>query len=145
MSNEEIIWRYLKEQGLTDAGTAGLMGNLYAESGLRPTNLQSTYEKKLKLTDESYTKAVDNKTYNNFIKDSAGYGLAQWTYWTRKEKLLNFAREKNKSIGDLYLQLDFLMIELSNSYPGVLKTLKTTSSVNKASKEVLTKFEKPAD
>jgi hypothetical protein len=38
-TNEELIWQYLKAQGLTDAGTAGLMGNLYAESGLRPTNL----------------------------------------------------------------------------------------------------------
>ena len=33
--SEKTIWEYLKAQGLTDAGTAGLMGNLYAESGLR--------------------------------------------------------------------------------------------------------------
>ena len=38
-TNEELIWKYLKEKGLTDAGAAGLMGNLYAESGLNPTNL----------------------------------------------------------------------------------------------------------
>jgi len=60
------------------------MGNLYYESSLNSKNLQGTYEKKLNMTDESYTKAVDNKTYTNFIKDSAGYGLAQWTYWSRK-------------------------------------------------------------
>ena len=59
-TNEQIIWKYLKSQGLTDAGVAGLMGNLYAESGLKPTNLQNTYEKKLGFTDASYTKAVDN-------------------------------------------------------------------------------------
>ena len=97
-TNEELIWQYLKAQGLTDAGTAGLMGNLYAESGLKPTNLQNNYEKKLGFTDDSYTKAVDNGTYGNFVRDSAGYGLAQWTYWSRKESLLNYVKKKNKSI-----------------------------------------------
>ena len=38
-TNEELIWQYLKTQGLSDAGAAGLMGNLFAESGLKPTNL----------------------------------------------------------------------------------------------------------
>ena len=36
-NNEEKIWNYLKAQGMTDCGAAGLMGNLYAESGLIPT------------------------------------------------------------------------------------------------------------
>ena len=144
-TNEELIWQYLKAQGLTDAGTAGLMGNLYAESGLKPTNLQNNYEKKLGFTDDSYTKAVDNGTYDNFVRDSAGYGLAQWTFWSRKESLLNYLKKKNKSIGDLYAQLDFLMIELSNGYKGLLNTLKTTNSVKEASNGVLLQFERPAD
>ena len=74
--NEKIIWDYFKGKGLTDAGTAGLMGNLYAESGLNPKNLQNNFEKKLGFNDDTYTKAVDNGSYGNFIKDSAGYGLA---------------------------------------------------------------------
>lgn len=83
------------------------MGNLYAESGLIPTNLQNSYEKKLKMTDSEYTYAVDSKRYKNFIKDGAGYGLAQWTFWTRKQNLLQFCQNKGKSIGDLNTQLDF--------------------------------------
>lgn len=31
-NNEEKIWNYLVEKGLSKAGAAGLMGNLYAES-----------------------------------------------------------------------------------------------------------------
>ena len=58
-SNEELIWDFLKAQGLNDYGIAGLMGNLYAESGLNPKNLQNTYEKSLGYTDDSYTAAVD--------------------------------------------------------------------------------------
>lgn len=89
-TNEEKIWNFLKAKGLNDCGIAGLMGNLYAESGLRPNNLQNTYERKLGYTDESYTAAVDSGEYTNFAKDSAGYGLAQWTYHTRKAALLAF-------------------------------------------------------
>ena len=33
---EERIWRFLKGKLLSDCGAAGLMGNLYAESGLNP-------------------------------------------------------------------------------------------------------------
>ena len=44
-NNEEKIWNYLKGAGLNDFGTAGLMGNLYAESGLIPTTWR-TYMKK---------------------------------------------------------------------------------------------------
>lgn len=88
------------------------MGNLYAESCLIPTNLQNGYEKTLGFTDATYTAAVDKGTYQNFVKDSAGYGLAQWTYWSRKKNLLDFAKKKGKSIGDLEMQLDFLWNEL---------------------------------
>ena len=140
-----IIWQFLKSQQLTDAGVAGLMGNLYAESGLKPNNLQNSYEKTLGFTDVTYTEAVDKGTYNNFIHDKAGYGLAQWTWWSRKEALLNYAKQKKQSIGNLQMQLEFLMLELTNNYIDLLKILKTTKSVRTASNEVLLKFERPAD
>jgi hypothetical protein len=60
------------------------MGNLDAESGLRSNNLQDTYSREFNLTDAQYTAAVDNGTYTKFVNDEAGYGLAQWTYWSRK-------------------------------------------------------------
>lgn len=145
VTNEEIIWQYLKNQGLSDAGAAGLMGNLFAESGLNPQNLQNTYEKKLGYTDVTYTAAVDNGKYTNFIRDSAGYGLAQWTYWSRKQGLYNYAKDNNTSIGNLNTQLEFLFSELSSGYKSLLKMLKTTTSVKEASNGVLTQFEKPAD
>lgn len=56
--------------------------------------------------------AVDSGAYSNFVHDSAGYGLAQWTYWSRKESLLNFARKTSASIGSLEMQLDFMIREL---------------------------------
>ena len=110
-NNEEKIWNYLTTQGLTEAGAAGLMGNLYAESALEPKNLQNSYEKALGFTDTTYTAAVDNGTYQNFARDAAGYGLAQWTYWSRKEALLDYAKARGKSVGDLETQLGFLVQE----------------------------------
>ncbi len=145
MTNAKEIWDKLITSGLTKAGTAALIGNLEAESALNPKNLQNSYEKSLGYTDESYTKAVDNGTYSNFVKDCAGYGLAQWTYWARKQELLSYAKACKKSIGDLDMQLDFLLKELSESYPAVLKILKTTDDVKTASDCVMCQYERPAD
>ncbi len=144
-TNEEKIWNYLAAAGLTACGAAGLMGNLYAESGLVPANLQNTYEKKLGYTDAAYTAAVDSGAYTNFAKDGAGYGLAQWTYHTRKAALLAFAKEAGKSVGDLEIQLAFLVHELGGSFPAVLSALKTAKTVREASDAVLLKFERPAN
>lgn len=143
--SEKTIWEYLKAQGLTDAGAAGLMGNLYAESGLRPNNLQNSYEGKLGMADAEYTEMVDRGTYANFGNDRAGYGLAQWTYPSRKAALLACAKAAGKSIGDLEMQLGFLMQELSTGYKTVLNVLRTTVSVREASDIVLLQFERPAD
>lgn len=144
-TNAEKIWNYLKGKGLNDYGAAGVLGNLNAESALNPHNLQNTFEKKLGYTDDTYVAAVDSGAYTNFVKDSAGFGLAQWTYWSRKQNLLNFAKSAGKSIGDLEMQLDFLWKELSESYKSVLTTLKTATSVLEASNAVLLKYERPAD
>ena len=135
----------MKKKGLNDYGTAGLMGNLYAESGLKPTNLQNSCEKSIGMTDAEYTKAVDKKTYCNFVKDQAGYGLAQWTYWSRKKRLLEYAQKERKSIGDLETQLGFLVKEIAENYPSVMKALKTATSVRQASDIVLLKYERPAN
>lgn len=142
---EKIIWDYLKSKGLNDFGTAGLMGNLYAESGLISCNLENTYNKSLGLSDDAYTKAVDNGSYPDFIYDKAGYGLAQWTYWSRKKALYDDAKSCNKSIGDLQMQLDFLIKELNESFSGVLDVLKGATSVLEASNKVLLDFERPAN
>lgn len=146
MSNSKIIWDFLKKEGFSDFGVAGLMGNLDAESALRPNNLQDTYSRSLGLSDAEYTAKVDNGTYTNFVRDSAGYGLAQWTYWSRKENLLNYAKSKKKSIGDLEMQLEFLVQELKTSYKNsVYNILVNATTVQQASDVVLMNFERPAN
>ena len=143
--DEKIMWDYFKSKGLNDYGIAGLMGNLYAESGLRPCNLQNTYEKSLSMTDAEYTSAVDSGTYTNFVEDKAGYGLAQWTYWSLKRDMLAYFQKKKMSIGDGTTQMEFLCHQLSTSYKSVWTTLQTAKTVLEASNAVLLKFERPAD
>lgn len=144
-NNEEKIWNFLTGKGLSAHGAAGLMGNLYAESALNSMNLQNTYEKSLGYTDATYTAAVDSGKYSNFVHDNAGYGLAQWTYYTRKEALLQYAKSVVASIGDLEMQLGFLFKELSSGYASLLANLKIATSVRTASDAVLTIYERPAD
>lgn len=145
MSNEKAIWDFFHGKGLNDYGVAGLMGNLYAESGLMPNNLQNTGNKKLGMTDAEYVEAVDNGTYKKFVKDSQGFGLAQWTFWSRKQALLDYAKSCGVSIGDLHMQLNFLWKELSESFSGVLSVLRNAASILEASNAVLFDFERPAN
>ena len=142
---EKIIWDYLRGKGLSNYAAAGVMGNLYAESSLRANNLQDSFEKRLELSDTEYTESVDTGTYQNFAMDGAGYGLAQWTWWTRKRDLYEYAKETGRSIGDLTMQLEFFWRELERDFPSVLSALTIASSVREASNAVLFQYERPAD
>lgn len=143
--SEKTIWTKLGAVIRNDYGTAGIMGNLYAESALKPTNLQQSAEKRLGMSDEQYTYAVDHGFYNDFVMDKAGYGLAQWTYHTRKAALLNYAHSRGVSIGNEDTQVEFLLKELKEDYPTLLKTLQAAQSVREASDAVLKQYEQPKD
>ena len=139
------IKAWLLEQGLTEEGALGLMANLYVESGFRANNLQNSYVKKLGLSDEEYTARVDNGQYTEFVTDRAGYGLCQWTFWSRKQALLDFAKSRGASIGDEGMQLEYLMQELTNKYPTVLNLLKTSHDERECAIRVMLDFERPAN
>lgn len=143
---ERRVWNYLIGKGLTPQATAGIMGNLMAESGIRSNNLQNSYEKRLG-SDEEYTSKVDSGEYNNFIGDKAGYGLAQWTSAGRKEGLYNLAKSRGTSIADIGTQLDWLWEELNSPYykGKTLDKIANTDDIQAASDTFLTKFECPAN
>ena len=141
---EKTIWETLLAFIGNAYGVAGLMGSLYAESALNPKNLQNTGNKALGMTDDEFTAAMDAGAYGNFVNDGYGYGLAQWTFHTRKAALLAYVQERGVSVGDLAAQLGFLCKELEG-YKTVLSTLKTATSVRVASDIVLKKYEAPAD
>lgn len=143
MSAKNIYDRF-RAAGMTHAGACGMLGNLDAESSLKANNLQNSYEKKLGFIDELYTAAVDNGSYKNFVTDEAGYGLAQWTYSPRKRNLLEFANNRNASIGDENMQVDFAIHELRTEYPGLLSFLCSTDDMYTATSRICKEFERPA-
>lgn len=126
-------------------GVSALMGNLVAESNLNPMNLQNTYETSLGYTDESYTQAVDNGTYtkDQFIYDEAGYGLAQWTYWSRKQGMYEMKQSMGVSIGSVELACAYLLYELKNTYTSVYNALINATDIRTPSDVVLHDFENP--
>ena len=126
--NQRKIWNFFKEKGMSEAGIAGLMGNLRAES-----NLESNI--------------VEGGSHANEItlNGNTGYGLAQWTSLNRQQGLYDYAKSKGTSTSDLNTQLEYLWQELNGSYKSVLSRLMNATSVQEASNAVLHDFESPFD
>lgn len=139
--NIKKVYKYLLEHGYTKEGAAGLIGNLKAESGVRPDILERSKQSKLNMNSEEYIRRVNDGSYTNFVHDKAGFGLAQWTYYSRKQNLLDRCRGK---IQDLYCQLDFLDYELK-TYKSVYSLLTTSHNVAECAKKVMVSYERPAN
>ena len=143
---EGIIWNFLVSHIGNEYGVAGLIGNLYAESGLYPNRLQGDIPYSSKSVE--YTAKVDSGVISeyDFVNKGpggGGYGLAQWTYKPRKQGLYDLYQTGYSSIGSIDLALDYLWWELNNSYRGVLNVLLSATSIRQASDIVLHKFENP--
>lgn len=145
--NEALVkpfTEYFKSKGVTINGICSMLANLYAESALYPTNLQNSYNKKWNITDEEYTRQIDDHKRN--FEDGAGYGICQWTYYSRKRNLLNLATERDVSIGDMLLQFDYLCWELINKYGSVWKVITNPmSSISDCARRFMLDFERPAN
>ena len=153
---EKQIWDFFKAQGMTDGGAAGLMGNLYAETGLNPGKCEKLCLNRLReyglgdYTDETYTAAVNSGEIDRgrFLQPVPGkhygYGLAQWTTEERKGRFYDFMMKRGKGIEDLEGQLNFLIQELKESYSGIWRVLTETEEVGPCSDIVLMRYESPA-
>ncbi len=142
MSARDIYIQLLRA-GLTHEGACGLMGNMQAESTLKANIAQRGMTE---LSDEEYTRQVDSYpvAQAKFVHDSVGYGLCQWTYWSRKQALLNFARSRGVSVGDEGMQVDFCVKELSTEYSALWAYLRQTGDAYEAASRVCTEYERPA-
>jgi hypothetical protein len=94
---------------MSDLHAAAIMGNMQVESDFSPTNAQDGY---------GYP-GVDNSDYIDEykIKDGVGWGLIQWTFYTRKKGLQEYAEQQGKSVGDLNVQLEYLHLEVTTVNP----------------------------
>lgn len=116
--NSEKIWNYFKKQGFSDAGTAGIMANLYHESGYKSEQKQ--------------------------LGGGPGRGLAQWE-GPRFTALQNYSRERSKPWTDMQTQLDFIMHEMkTNHNASFVEHFKSSTSAYDSAAKFENEFERPA-
>lgn len=149
----KAVWDNLMTYIGNEIGVAALMANLYAESFIIPYRCQGDFDSVTKfLPSRNYTKNVDNGTVNEYdfvehglYENQDGYGLAQWTYYTRKQALYNMWKNGNyDSIGNLDLALAYLKSELeTHGYNDTLTVLQNATDLRTASNHVLFYFENP--
>ena len=140
------IYGWLTHFGLSHSGALAVIGNWMQESGLNSNNLQQNGEKALKMTDKVFTEKLESGEYSmhEFIHDGYGYGLAQWTYYARKQKLYFYAKTRETKISDVALQCQFAVQEM-RGYGKQLNPLFEGGDLRKLSDLVLTVYERPAD
>lgn len=117
-SNENIVWDYLIEQGYSAIQVAGIIGNMYQESGVNPAREET---------------------------NGIGYGLVQWSFG-RRQQLEAFAESKGKSASDIYVQLEFLVKELKEGkqfYGTYAEQFANPYSVDQATEAFCWGFERP--
>lgn len=141
----ESAWAYFTGQKeLSPEATAGIMGNLEAESGIDPHNMQNNapLPDGPKLPTEPGPDGTD--VPHSAIRGKYGYGIAQWTSEGRQQGLIDYSESTQRTTGDMGLQLDYLWKELSSRYAGVLAELQTPGiSLEDASYVFLSEFEIP--
>jgi len=139
MTNKEIYDR-LRSAGMTAEGACAMLGNMAAESAMRPDNAQDSYA----IPDSVYAEQVDAGA-RDFL-DGIGFGLCQWTISSRKAKLLAFARSRGVSIADPEMQVDFVIKELTQEpeFADVRNTLFTSHDLMACTQIVLNVYENPA-
>lgn len=140
MTNRQIYDR-LRQYGMTPEGACGMLGNMAAESAMRPDNAQDSYG----IPDSVYVEQVDAGA-RDFVTDGVGFGLCQWTLAIRKQKLLDFARARGASIADAEMQVDFVIKELTEEpeFADVRRTLFSSHDLMACTQIVLNVYENPA-
>ena len=152
MSNKQLIYKLLRNAGITEAGALGILGNWQAESGCEPGRLQNDFSS-FRTASKDYTTRVMSGSISRdqFARDQKGYGLAQWTYFNfqtgqgRKLDLYDFWKKSGKALDDVTMQVAFALHELTTQgqYAMLLQILKTTDDIWTATDKMCRIFEQP--
>lgn len=148
-TQEQYIWYYilgiLNALEINNAKliASAIVGGIIAESEGSPILLNPDYTNEddyidMKMSSELYTLRIDNfynlnNEYRNFPYDGAGYGIIQYDTYNTKIKLLEYSKSQKQSIGNLKLQLDFLMNDLQFNHKEKWTKLLKSTTTDKAS------------
>ncbi len=126
--------------GMTPIAACAMGGNMMCESRMQPDIAQHGMTT---LTDAEYTAAADAGTIN-FAYDAIGYGLCQWTYYARKQRLLEYAKSMGASVGDEETQVNFCLAELKTEYRELWEYLASAQDLYGAAARICREYERPA-
>ncbi len=145
MSYHQIIYDLLRQNRLTEAGALGLIGNWDCESNCEPYRVQGDFSSYRSIS-KSYVNAINlgHQTRDGFSRDQKGFGLAQWTYFSRKAEMWDEWKRRGGSIDDVTFQVEFALKELKRDFPNDYSLLRSTNDIYSAVKAVCDRFENPA-
>jgi murein DD-endopeptidase MepM/ murein hydrolase activator NlpD len=137
-------------------GAAGIVGNLYAESGVLPNRVEGSRAATPMrarnfagvMTDFSAEQIMNRNRSRQEGPRLPGVGLAQWTASARRSGLFQHTFQGGSSgaaiLFDMDAQVDYLVSELAARYRAVDRVLRNPSvSLDAASDEVVYNFEVP--
>ena len=148
------IWNNLMYEFNNEAGVAGIMGNLYAESGCTPYACQPTRPYNVCMT---YISNLNNHTISksDFVhhgcsatggvaSEQLGFGLAQWTFYTRKDGFYDFMYANGSDISDLNNQIAYVIEEITSNAT-MDNLIRTSTDIDYITDYILAVFENPKD
>lgn len=144
MSYYQTIYNRLRQHGMTEAGALGVLGNWDCESNCEPCRLQGDFNP-YRTASKEYAERVNNGSMSReeFCKP-VGFGLAQWTFSTRKGEMFDERKRQGCGIEDAGFQVDFAVKELKRDFIPDWRLLCSTADIYEATKAVCYRFENPA-
>lgn len=130
MTDKEMFTKYC-EAGFTKEAACAMMGNIKAESRMNPSNVEDSSP----YSDAGYV-------FNPY--DGWGYGLCQWTFWSRKLGLQSYALDTNRKIDDPYMQVEFSIYEMKHDFNSVFNACCTSTDMFSLTKKICHEYERPA-
>lgn len=135
------------------------IGNFQTVYGLNKTGaMNQTTLSKLQLVDGFRNRAMNilAENENNVIthhdpdyvydvNDEKGYGIMQWTFWSRKQGLLNQAKSMGLQPKDLNAQLAYFRTEMNTLYKIQWNEFKSKTTLADSTDYFLKELESPKD
>ena len=142
--SKQTIWNFLKrETNLPDVSIAGIMGNMMAESGCEACRLQGDFMSDRSPSKE-YARKVNSNLNPNWYSDQKGWGLCQWTWWSRKKSLKECCDSYGTGIESETSQLRFMLAEMQNEFSSMWRQLLIATDIRTAAYLVCHFYEAPA-
>lgn len=127
----QYVNNLMQDFNLTKPQAEGIVANLYHESGGMNSGINQGG-------------AIGQPSGNMADDNANGYGIAQWG-GTRKQGLLDYAKQNGLDPSSQAANYGYLKQELETSQSGAIAAVKGTSTAQDATQAFCNSFEKPSD